>query len=40
MSSMRTAVLLVFLWLPFGIAAAADAPPGATASSGCQTAYP
>jgi sulfide dehydrogenase cytochrome subunit len=38
MSSMRTAVLLVFLWLPFGIAAAADAPPGASSCSGCHPA--
>jgi sulfide dehydrogenase cytochrome subunit len=44
MSSMRTAVWLVFLWLPFwaamaaGVAVAADAPPGASSCSGCHPA--
>jgi len=34
--SKRTAVWLVGLWLPFGGAMAADAPPGASSCSGCH----
>jgi sulfide dehydrogenase cytochrome subunit len=36
MISKRTAVWLVGLWLPFGGAMAADAPPGASSCSGCH----
>ena len=39
MISKRTGVwLVVLLWLPFGGAMAADAPPGASSCSGCHPA--
>src|SRR5580704_9405379 len=37
MTSKRTAIgLIVLLGLPIGVAAAADAPPGASSCSGCH----